>query len=552
LVLYRSECPVELLNAPKETCIGKASALMSSAPIRPATDNASRPVAVIDIGATSIRMAIAEISSGGRVKHLDSLSQAVNLGRDTFATQLFSKASIEESVRILRSYSRLMREYGITQPDQVRVVATSAVREATNRLAFIDRVYIATGLEIEALDEAEVNRITYMGVQPQLQADPRLASSRVVVVEVGGGSTEVLVVQSGNVLFSHTYRLGSLRLLEMMEAVDAAPIKRRIIMETHILRQVAQIREHVSADAPLEMVSIGGDMRFAVKHLTDSEVSDQLHFLSTNKVNHLAKRMMSLSEDEIAQQFDVSYQDAETIVPALLTYVLLARSFEQTEIAVSNTNLRDGLLQSMAIHDKWSDDFRKQVIRSAVLLGRSFDMDEKHSRHVAELSVKIFADLRSEHQLEDRMELILYLAAMLYDLGAYISSRSSHKHSMYIIRHSELFGLSRKDVLLVSLVARYHRRSSPQPDHDGYSTLDRRERVAVAKLAAILRLAIALDDSRSQRINEIACRIRGKRMIVSAIGVEDVSLEQLAFRESSGLFEEIYGIPCQLRAGAAE
>lgn len=525
---------------------------MSSVTPRPNPDNA-RPVAVIDIGATSIRMAIAEITDQGEVHHLDSLSQAVGLGKDTFTSQSIRKSSIEESVRVLRSYSRLMREYGITQPDQVRVVATSAVREAMNRLAFIDRVYIGTGLEVEPLDEAEVNRITYMGVQPQLQADPRLASSRVVVVEIGGGTTEVLVVQSGNVLFSHTYRLGSLRLLEMMESVDAAPIKRRIIMETHILRQVAQIREHVVSDVPLEMVAIGGDMRFAVKHLLDEEViPDGLVYLSVSKLNQLARRMMSLSEDEIAQQFDVSYQDAETVVPALLSYVLLARSFDQKEIAVSYTNLRDGLLKSMAIRDKWTEDYRKQVIRSAVHLGRRFDIDEKHSRHVADLAVKIFVELRAEHQLEQRMELILYLAAMLYDLGAYISTRSSHKHSMYIIRHSELFGLSRKDVLLVSLVARYHRRSSPQPDHEGYSTLDRRERVAVSKLAAILRLAIALDDSRSQRISEIRCKVTGKRMIVSAIGVEDVSLEQLAFRESSGLFEETFGIPCQLRAGQAE
>ena len=420
---------------------------------------------------------------------------------------------------------------------------------AINRLAFIDRVYIATGLEIDPLDEAEVSRMTYIGVQPQLQADPRLANSRVVVVEIGGGTTEVLVVQSGNVLFSHTYRLGSLRLLEMMEAVDASPIKRRIIMETHILRQVAQIREHVASDSPLEMVAIGGDMRFAVKHLVqEDDLSDGLVYIPLNKLNQLARRMMSLSEDEIAQQFDVSYQDAETVVPALVSYVLLARSFDQKEIAVSNTNLRDGLLQSLAIRDKWTDDYRKQVIRSAVLLGRRFDIDEKHSRHVAQLAVKIFADLQGEHQLESRMELILYLAALLYDIGAYISIRSSHKHSMYIIRHSELFGLSRKDVLLVSLVARYHRRSSPQPDHEGYATLDRRERVAVSKLAAILRLAIALDDSRSQRIKDIHCQISGKRMIVTAVGVEDVSLEQLAFRESSSLFEETYGIPCQLRA----
>jgi exopolyphosphatase/guanosine-5'-triphosphate,3'-diphosphate pyrophosphatase len=258
--------------------------------------------------------------------------------------------------------------------------------------------------------------------------------------------------------------------------------------------------------------------------------------------------MSNLTEDEIAQEFDISFQDAETIVPALLSFVMLARSFDQSDIAISNTNLRDGLLQSMAIRDAWTEDFRKQVIRSAVSLGRRFDIDEKHARHVAELSVKIFNDLQSEHQLEPRMSLILYLAAMLYDIGSYISTRSNHKHSMYIIRNSELFGLSRKDVLLVSLVARYHRRSSPQPTHEGYTSLDRRERVAVAKLSAILRLAISLDDSRSQRITEIRCQMQDHKMIVRAVGIEDVSLEQLAFRENSSLFEETYGIPCQLRA----
>lgn len=112
----------------------------------------------------------------------------------------------------------------------MRVIATSAVREAVNRLAFLDRVYIATGMEIEPLDEAEVNRITYMGIQPLLQSDPRLATSKCVVVEVGGGTTEVLVVQSGNVLFSHTYRLGSLRLLEMLGKYDAPPTKQRAII----------------------------------------------------------------------------------------------------------------------------------------------------------------------------------------------------------------------------------------------------------------------------------------------------------------------------------
>jgi exopolyphosphatase / guanosine-5'-triphosphate,3'-diphosphate pyrophosphatase len=521
---------------------------MSSASIRVAKESFNRPVAVIDIGASSIRMAIAEINDSGQVHHLENLSQAVTLGKDTFTRGAISKNSIEQCVRVLRSYDQLMREYGISRPDQVRVVATSAVREASNRLTFMDRVFIATGLEVEPLDESEVNRITYMGIQPQLQADPRLADRRVMVVEFGGGSTEILVVQSGDVLFSHTYRLGSLRLLEMMERVDASPGKHRWIMESQILRHIAFIGEQIPSDSSLEIVAIGGDVRFAANHLIEEWDVKDLTYLPVDELKQLTLRMSNWSGDEIAQRFGLGYQDAETVVPALLCYVLLAERFQKKQIAISDTNLRDGLLQSMAVGDAWTEDYRRQAIRSALTLCHRFDVDTKHACHVAELSSKLFAELQAEHQLDSRMNLILYLAAMLYDVGSYISSRSAHKHSMYIIRNSEMFGLSRKDVLLVSLVARYHRRSSPQPQHEGYAGLDRRERVAVAKLAALLRLAIALDDSRSQRISDIRCRVIHKRVIITVVGVEDVSLEQLAFREKGGLFEDVFGMQCQLRS----
>jgi exopolyphosphatase / guanosine-5'-triphosphate,3'-diphosphate pyrophosphatase len=523
---------------------------MSAAPSHPIVpvEADRRPVAVIDIGATSIRMAIAEIDGQGQIHELESVSQGVTLGKDTFTQRRIRKSSIEDCVRVLKSYRRLLNEYGITKPDQMRIVATSAVREAMNRLAFLDRVFIATGMQVDPLDEAEVNRITYMGIQPLLQSSPKLASSRCVVVEVGGGSTEVLVVRSGNVLFSHTYRLGSLRLLETLEKFDAPLTKQRAIMENQIQRVVAQIREHVPNDSPLEMVAIGGDVRFAAANLIENFDKQSLSTLSVDGLNTFTRQVLRMSEDEIVQRFGMSFQDAETVAPALLCYLLLARSFEQTEISVADTNLRDGLLQDLSIRDIWTADFRSQIIRSAIGLGRRFDFDEKHARHVATLCRKLFTDLQAEHQLEPRMELILYLAALLHEIGLYINVRSNHKHAMYLIRNSELFGLSRKDVLLVALVARYHRRSSPLPTHEGYANLDRTDRVAVSKLAAILRLAIALDDSRSQRINDIQCRQESKRLIITPSGVEDVSLEQLALRQSGTLFEEVYGLPVQIRS----
>jgi exopolyphosphatase/guanosine-5'-triphosphate,3'-diphosphate pyrophosphatase len=503
-------------------------------PAASTTQPQSRTVAVVDIGATSVRMAIAEIDSRSSVRILEEVSQVVSLGHDTFSTQRISRKSIEECAIVLRSCRRLMQEYGITRPEQMRIVATSAVREASNRLAFIDRMFIATGLEVESLDEAEVNRITYMGVQPLLQGTASLSSVKTIVVEVGSGSTEVLVVRGGNVLFSNTYRLGSLRMLEQVDRLNTSIAKQRTIIESQVHRFVHQIFEHVDSDKLVQMVALGGDMRLAANNLNSTHLGRDLRSVSLADLTNFARMIGGLREEDLVARFGVSYADAETLWPALLSYIYLAREFQLPVLHVAETNLRDGLLSDLAVRDAWTAEFRNQIIRSAINLGRKLAFDETHARHVATLSRKLFSDLAAEHQLDQRMELILYLAALL--------------HEVYIIRNSELFGLSVKDLLLVSLIVRYHRRSSPQPDHEGYATLDRSDRVAVAKLAAILRLAIALDESRSQRIGNIRCHRDDDRLIITTHGIEDVSLEQLTVRQSGDLFEEIFGMSVFLRS----
>ena len=501
-----------------------------------------RPVAVIDIGTTSIRMAIAEIGEDGRVRTLEKLSQAVTIGKDTFTRSAISKSSIEECVRVLKSYRRMLAEFQITRPEQIRVVATSAVREATNKLAFIDRIYIATGLQIESLDEAEVNRLTYLGILPLLRAEPSLAPAKLLVTEVGGGSTEVLVLRQGNVLFSHTYLLGSLRLRETLATYEAPAVKQRQIMETHIHKTVEQVREHVQVDGPIELVALGGDIRLAAGQLLRDKAAEGLMRLSVAALEKFTNKVLESGEDKLIRRYHLSGPDAEALGPALLTYVKFAQALQLDSILVTGATLRDGLVTEMAVKDAWSEEFAAQIIRSAVDLGRKFAFDEAHARHVAELCKSLFHQLRGEHQLESRYQVILYLAALLHEIGLYVSHRSSHKHAMYLIQNSELFGLSFRDQLLVALVARYHRRAHPKPEHEGYATLDRDGRVAVAKLAAILRLAIALDDSRSQRIHEIHCRVDEGRLVISIPHVEDLALEQVALRQSSSLFEETFGL----------
>jgi exopolyphosphatase/guanosine-5'-triphosphate,3'-diphosphate pyrophosphatase len=510
------------------------------------TQAAVKPLAVVDIGATSIRMAIGEIEPTGGIRTLEALSQAVSLGKDTFSDLVIRKSTIEECVRVLKSYRNILEEYQITSPEQIRVVATSAVREARNRLAFIDRVYIATGFEVEPLDEAEVNRVTYLGIQPHLQGTP-FADVPTIVTEVGGGSTELLLVHQGNVLLADTFRLGSLRLRKSLEGYHAPADKLQKIMENQIQRMVDEMRERVPGAEEVHMVGLGGDMRFAADQLIPDWQPDQLTALPVAALEELTAHLIRLSEDRIVNRYHLSFPEAETVGPALLTYVMLARAFALEHVLVTNTNLRDGLLQEIAVRHSWTQEFRQQIIRSALNLGRRYSFDEAHACHVAMLVTRLFEQLRTEHQLDSRHEVLLHVAALLHEVGAFVSNRALHKHSMYLIRNSEIFGLGKRYLLLVSLVARYHRRASPQPSHEGYAMLSREERVAVAKMAALLRVAVSLNESRSQRIHDFSCSVEDSRLVISIPRADDLSLEQLALRQNGSLFEEVFGLRVLLR-----
>lgn len=523
--------------------MGKALTTASSSSAPP------QLVAVIDIGTSSVRMAIGEIREDRSIRTLETLTQAVGLGKDTFTQGSIARETIEDCVRVLSSYRELLDSYGITRSDQLRCVATSAVREAQNRLAFIDRVYIATGIQVEPLDEAEVSRVTFLSVQPGLKIDPTLSESRTVVVEVGGGSTEVLVVERGQVAFSRSYNLGSLRVRQTLESLSAPPASRREIMESQIQRFVSQagrqIREGV--EAPTEIIALGGDFRFAAGQLVPERVEDALATISIDQLRKFIDRMFPLSIDELVHDFHLTFPDAETLGPALLSMLMFMQELGVDHLRVSDVNLRDGLLHELAHQGVWSEEFESQVISSAIDLGKKYDFDESHASHVAMLSGLLFDALQSQHRLDARYRVMLRVAALLHEIGLFVGLTSYHKHSLYLIQNSELFGLSRRDLQLVALVARYHRRASPKSTHSYFSNLDREHRVVVAKLASILRVADALDRSYSQRIREIDCSIKKHRLIISIPSVDDLSLEQISLKQSVQLFEETYGLSVLLR-----
>jgi exopolyphosphatase/guanosine-5'-triphosphate,3'-diphosphate pyrophosphatase len=507
----------------------------------------ARPVAVIDIGASAIRMRIAEIGPRGEIRNLDSLQQALRLGKDTFSTGRIQASTIEDCIKVLLGFRRVMAEYGVTRDDQIRAVATSAVREAENRYAFVDRIYMSTQINVEVIEGTEENRLTYIAVQDVLKQDGSLKDANAIIVDVGGGSTELVLTQKGSVTFANSYRLGSLRMRETLETFRAPAERVRMILDQHINRMVDQVHRNVPVDKVHYMVAISGDAQFAASLLSPKWADVRISSVNVKTFSALTEQLVPTTVDELVRKYRIPYQEAETVGPALLAYSHLARAFHVKQILVPKSSLREGLLKEMAAGGTWTEAFSEQAVQSALALGKKYAFDEKHSRQVTELSIRLFHELQPEHRLEKRFELLLKIAALLHEIGMFIGDRSHHKHSMYIIMNSDLFGLTRKDIALIALVARYHRRATPRPYHEEYTTLDRDSRIAVAKMAAILRVADALDRDHMQQKRALTFSREPGQFVISINDAVDLTLERLALKEKGNLFEEIFGMKAVVR-----
>ena len=514
---------------------------------KPAGDNL---VAVIDVGASSLRMEIAQIGPGSNIRTLEFLRQAVSLGKETFAKGVIGLEATEECVKALKSFRRILDEYQLTDQRRIRAVATSAVREAMNRNAFLDRVYIATGIEVEVLDEDKCNQYTYLSVRRVLEKYPGFKDHENLVIEVGAGSTEVIVTSGMDVIFSHTYRIGSLRIRGMLENFRAPTSRLPQMFDTHVRRAVNEIRQNNKLLNKVEnMLIIGSDARFAAAQLLPDWDRLTPVVLPVTSLIRFSATLFDLSVDDVARRFHISYPDAETLCPALLMYGRLAQSLNLSQIVIADVSLRDGLLVEMASQISWTEDFSRQIINSALEVGRKYHFHRDRAEQTAAMCDMLFELMKSELQLPARYRVLLNVAALLCKIGNFISDRGSHKHALYLINNSEIFGLDAADKELVALLARYHRKASPSAWHQEYVRLDRDQRLILVKLASLLRIADAVQHAHVYEARHIRMCLEDGSLVINVGRAPDLSLEMLALQQGSNLFEQVYGRTVELRAG---
>jgi exopolyphosphatase/guanosine-5'-triphosphate,3'-diphosphate pyrophosphatase len=502
---------------------------------------AATPVAALDLGASHIRLVVAEIAAGRPIRILEEASRGALLGKDTFTHGRLGAATIEATLKALEGFRRIMDGYGVLR---YRAVATSAVREAANADSFIDRVRLRTGLVIETIDGSEENRLSYMAVRAALSGHEAFAAGDALVVEVGGGSADISLLRKGEPLLSGTYALGSIRMRQSLASWHGTHERRMRLLRRHIQNVVGDIRGEMRLKEARQFIALGNDVRFAATRiLGEAAPEERVRVLSREAFISFCDQMVAEEPDLIAERHRLTIAESETLIPALLAYRELLSETPAERITIPEASLRFGLLLDMAGPETAQslEDLRRQVLSSAAALGEKYRYDAVHGQNVAALAARLFDELKADHGLSDRHRLLLEVAALLHDVGAFVSLRGHHKHSQYVLSVSEIFGLSRDDMAIVSNVARYHRRALPQKSHLPFMALDREHRVEVNKMAAILRIANALDADHLQKIRDLRVVKEADALVLEVDGAGDLTMERLAAMARSDLFVETFG-----------
>jgi exopolyphosphatase/guanosine-5'-triphosphate,3'-diphosphate pyrophosphatase len=506
-------------------------------------------VAVVDMGASAIRLLVAEVVPGHPPRILEDASRGVLLGKDTFTTGRLGAATIEATLKAMDGFRRIIDGYGVVR---YRAVATSAVREALNRDTFVDRVRLRTGIDVEIIDGSEENRLTYMAVREALRGHEALTAGDSLLAEVGGGSADISFLRKGEPIRSGTYALGSIRMRQSLASWHGSHEQKMRLLKRHIHNVVGDIRREMPLREARHLIALGGDIRFAAARLLGEEGGNGLRALPREPFLLFSDQIMGDDVDALVERYRLPPAEAETLVPALLAYRELLLETQAERITAPDASLRMGILLDItrAEEGQVAEDFGRQVKASAAALGEKYRYDAAHARNVAQLATRLFDELKPEHGLGDHERLLLEVAALLHDVGIYVNLRAHHKHTQYLLSVSEIFGLTREDLAVVSNVARYHRRALPQKSHVPFMALDSETRVVVNKLAAILRVANALDADHLQKVKDLRVVTEERGWVLEVDGAGDLTMERLATLARADLMTEVFGRKVAFREAA--
>ena len=503
-------------------------------------------VATIDIGSNSVKLLVARLDPDDPDHYEEVLreKEMIRLAQETLSTGVLSEEAMADGLDCVARYAALARAAGASR---ITAVATCAVREADNGPEFVRRLKRETGVRVAVISGEEEARLTMRAVRLDLPAscDPLL------VVDIGGGSTEVVVAEKERIVLAESLDLGAVRLTERFVKSDPLSGRDGRRLRREVRSRLRRLRKPVAKSRFQTAVGTSGTI------LALANIAAALRSRPRPGTGHL-----SVSRKEVARAVDVllrttvkqkahvrelepERRDIVTAGGVLLLEIMEA--FDIRTLLVSERSLRDSLVLESPSAGRAGEE-RDARHASVERLARRAGVPREHAARVRDLAVRLFEKTHSLHQLTPLEREWLEHAASLHDVGLSISYQRHHHHSYYLIVHGGMKGFTKDEVELIALVARYHRKASPSPRHQAFRRLDPWKKPVVEKLAALLRVADALDRTHRGRISDLRVEVRRKKVIVRAATRGPADLELWAAGEKGDLFERVFGRKLLVRA----
>jgi exopolyphosphatase/guanosine-5'-triphosphate,3'-diphosphate pyrophosphatase len=459
-----------------------------------------RRIAAIDVGTNSIHMIVVEEQRHG-YRVIDKEKEMVQLGRGSLEGRPLTDEAMERGVNALRKMASIAERW---QVDEVVAVATSAIREAPNGRRFLTLAHKSSGIRIRVISGEEEADYIYRAVRDSTDFHGGTA----LVIDIGGGSVELIVGTAEQVYLTSSEPLGSLRMAQMFNLDRAATPAMIDECRAYVRKRLKKTLARVSKLGFDFSVGTSGTIAtLASLASNDDSVSSGLRWLSTKRLRDLIDNLTPLSAAERAKRFALDDRRAETILAGAIVLEEIARGLRLEQIRAADAALREGIVHSVL--DRVAEPKERGSVRRAsvlALVARS-DIERRHAEHVARLALRIFDQTEELHRLRTGERELLEYAALLHEVGMHVSYQGHHKHSYYLISHAGLRGFTNDHVAIVANVARYYRKAPPDAEHDNFAQLSLWQQDVVRKLSAILRIADALDRGRQRAVRDVGVEL---------------------------------------------
>jgi len=494
-------------------------------------------LAAIDVGSNAIRLAVAEVDGNQQITVVNLLRESVRLGQDVFTSSMISEETIDKAVESFKNFRQAIDQAGVRW---TRAVATSAMREALNRDIFVDRISQASGIDVATISSEEEARLIHLAVAQRISMRNKAA----LLVDIGGGSTEVTLATGGNILSTESFKMGAVRMLQQLEGKKHGERHFNQLVQEYVDATQKRIKREVGNRTIDLCVGTGGNVDTIGELRKQILGRDRDTVVTLSDLDSLIKRLQALTYEERVSQLRLRPDRADVIVPAAVILQQIMKQARVDEVQIPHVGLKDGLLIDM-VQELYGDKRalnREQVIASATQLGRKYAFDEQHGTTVARHAVELFDRTRNLHNLSLEYRPLLEVAALLHDIGNFVNSTDHHKHTQYLLMSSPIVGLTEDQMALVSNVARYHRKGGPDVAHPNFRDLERDDRARVRALAAILRIADALDREHAAKVTAVRAVLEKGRMRLHLTGTTERRLEEWTVTRKSELFREVFDL----------